>query len=296
LLALALAPPLAAQNLLPSGTFDTGIAGWTTLVAPSLLTLGWSPVDAHGSPTSGSLRAVNSNPAAFPIPTARHCLPASPGQRHHARGAFFYPSGQSHAGRVVILVFYTTSPTCSGPTLNAVSKGLELVPDTWQTLDSQPTTAPPGTTAVGVLFGFQKIGDGGQAIFNLDDAVLETTDLVVGCFSDDTALCLNGGRFRVTATWETPDTTSGSAHAMQLTGDTGYLWFFGAANVEAVIKVLNGCPVNGHYWVFAGGLTNVELNLLVEDLAQEEISRPYANPQGQPFEPIQDTSAFAACP
>ena len=36
-------------------------------------------------------------------------------------------------------------------------------------------------------------------------------------------------------------------------------WFFQAENVEAVVKVLNGCGINDRYWVFAGGLTDVKV-------------------------------------
>ena len=45
-----------------------------------------------------------------------------------------------------------------------------------------------------------------------------------------------------------------------------------------VIKVLHGCGVNGSYWVFAGGLTNVRTALTVTDTATGK-SRTYVNPQ-----------------
>ena len=41
--------------------------------------------------------------------------------------------------------------------------------------------------------------------------------------------------------------------AVPLTPDSGYFWFFNAANIEAVVKVLNACSVNDHHWVFAAG-------------------------------------------
>jgi hypothetical protein len=108
-------------------------------------------------------------------------------------------------------------------------------------------------------------------------------------------LCLNGGRFQVTATWKTTDGRSGSATGVALTSDTGYLWFFGASNVEVVLKVLNGCGLDNHYWVFAGGLTNVQVVLTVLDTVRGT-STVYHNPQGMAFQPIQDTGAFATCP
>ena len=52
---------------------------------------------------------------------------------------------------------------------------------------------------------------------------------------------------------------------MKLTDDSGYLWFFDADNIELIVKVLDGCGVNNRYWVFAGGLTNVEVDIIVTD-------------------------------
>ena len=115
------------------------------------------------------------------------------------------------------------------------------------------------------------------------------------CAADAATLCLAGGRFALRAQWETPDGNQGTAHAVGLTADTGYLWFFNPANVEAVVKVLDGCGVDGAYWVFAGGLTNVRTVLTVTD-TRTGAARTYVNPQGTAFQPIQDTLAFPSCP
>lgn len=115
-----------------------------------------------------------------------------------------------------------------------------------------------------------------------------------GCVASATALCLNGGRFKVEAAWRTGDGRTGLGHPLALTGDTGTFWFFDAANVEMVVKVLNGCGVNGSFWLFAGGLTNVQVDLTVNDTTTGTV-RTYRNPQGTPFQPIQDTRAFATC-
>jgi hypothetical protein len=116
-----------------------------------------------------------------------------------------------------------------------------------------------------------------------------------GCVASDTLLCLGANRFAVTALWTAADGQIGSGHAVPLSTDTGYLWFFSADNVEAVIKVLDGCALNGHYWVFAGGLTNVNVAITVTDL-DNGLERTYTNPANTTFQPIQDTDAFATCP
>jgi Leucine-rich repeat (LRR) protein len=115
------------------------------------------------------------------------------------------------------------------------------------------------------------------------------------CVAGSTSLCLSGGRFQVDVTWKTPDGTTGAGQAVPLTADTGYFWFFGASNVEMVLKVLNACTFNQKFWVYAGGLTNVETTIHVTD-TMTGASKTYMNPQGTSFLPIQDSSAFATCP
>ncbi len=114
------------------------------------------------------------------------------------------------------------------------------------------------------------------------------------CVPGDTRLCLNDGRFQVEAQW-TANGTSGAGHAVPMTADTGYFWFFAATNVEAVIKVLDACTFNQRYWVFAGGLTNVRVHLTVTDTRTGAV-KTYDNPQGTAFRPVQDANAFASCP
>jgi hypothetical protein len=81
-----------------------------------------------------------------------------------------------------------------------------------------------------------------------------------------------------------------------LTADTGYFWFFIQENVELVIKVLDACATPfDSFWVFAAGLTDVEVELTVEDTTAAVVQH-YVNPLGQPFQPIQDTAAFGTCP
>jgi hypothetical protein len=110
------------------------------------------------------------------------------------------------------------------------------------------------------------------------------------CAPSPAALCLNGGRFRVTAVWRDFHGRTGNGTAVGLTADTGYFWFFAAANVEVVAKVLDGRPVNGKFWVFYGALSNVEYTLTVEDTMTGAV-RTYPNPSGT-FASVADTSAF----
>jgi hypothetical protein len=115
------------------------------------------------------------------------------------------------------------------------------------------------------------------------------------CTGNANTLCLNQGRFQATATFDAGGGNAGNASVVPLSGDTGYLWFFSAPNVEVVLKVLDGCALNSHYWFFAGGLTNVHTVITVTDTANGTM-RQYRNPANTTFLPIQDTSAFATCP
>jgi PKD repeat protein len=127
------------------------------------------------------------------------------------------------------------------------------------------------------------------------DEATKTVSVSQESFCEDlpTALCL-GNRFKVEVTWRDQNDATGVGQAIQLTKDTGVFWFFNAENLEMELKVINGCPSNNHFWVFAGGLTNVEVNMTVTDMATGVV-RTYQNPLRTPFQPIQDTGAFATC-
>ncbi|HEX6864857.1 MAG TPA: hypothetical protein VF414_18645, partial [Thermoanaerobaculia bacterium] len=107
-------------------------------------------------------------------------------------------------------------------------------------------------------------------------------------------LCLRDGRFSVAMVWRTA-TDEDFGLPVQLTTDSGYFWFFNPANIEVVIKVLNGCGLNSRYWVFAAGLTNVNVEIAVLDRLRDVIVA-YENPLNNPFPPLQDTDALPTCP
>ena len=126
---------------------------------------------------------------------------------------------------------------------------------------------------------------------------VDPATVITGCTPSATAMCLNNNRFKVEALFATAaNPILAAASTVKLTDDSGYLWFFNSANIEVVVKVLNACGVNNRYWVFAAGLTNVEVRLTVTDTQNPGVFRTYVNPLNQPFPPLQDTGAFATCP
>src|SRR5262249_23767459 len=107
-------------------------------------------------------------------------------------------------------------------------------------------------------------------------------------------LCLGGTRFAVTTEWVLPDAGAGTGTVFPLTADTGAFWFFQAANLEMLVKVLDACAVNVRYWVFAAGRPEWQVVPPVVD-TPPGAARRYVNPQGAAFAPLQDTAAFS-CP
>ena len=122
----------------------------------------------------------------------------------------------------------------------------------------------------------------------------KTTTVTVldgGCFSAPQTLCLNRSRFKVEVQWKVPG-SAGAGTAVPLTGDTGYFWFFNPANVELVVKVLDGTGLNGRFWVFYGALSDVEYAIKVTDTVTGQ-TKTYQNPQGR-LASFADVSAFPA--
>jgi hypothetical protein len=104
-------------------------------------------------------------------------------------------------------------------------------------------------------------------------------------------LVLGHGRFRISATWRTAETAGVARPGPIATPVAGVLWFFDPSNWEILAKVLDGCALNGHYWVFTNAVTNVGFTLTVTD---QQTGRQFVvdNPLGRPAPAVQATSAF----
>jgi len=108
-------------------------------------------------------------------------------------------------------------------------------------------------------------------------------------------LSLLNGRFSVEARWSSRGQVNVPASPVALTGNTGYFTFFDASNAEVIVKVLDACQTAApRFWVFAAGLTDVDVTLEVVDTWSGE-RRTFHNPAGQAFAPLQRTDLFATC-
>lgn len=122
-------------------------------------------------------------------------------------------------------------------------------------------------------------------------ATFDTSAAAPACSTSANRACLGNGRFQVEATYDGGAGNVGDARVGTMGDDTGFLTFFREGNVEALVKVLDGCSVNGHHWVFIGGLTDVGVTVTVTD-TETGHSKSYSNPRGRAFLPVQDTSAL----
>ncbi|MCH9650477.1 MAG: hypothetical protein K0U98_19745 [Deltaproteobacteria bacterium] len=95
------------------------------------------------------------------------------------------------------------------------------------------------------------------------------------------ALSLQDGRFFVEVDWQTSRAggRQGPGTAIPATDKSGYFWFFRPGNLELVVKILDGRPNNGHFWVLWGALTDVGYELRVTDTTSCQV-RTYVNPEG----------------
>lgn len=97
--------------------------------------------------------------------------------------------------------------------------------------------------------------------------------------------------FFIRVDWRVPSQgTSGRAQGVVLTSDTAYFWFFSPNNVEVVVKVVDGRPFNGYWWVFYGALSDVEYTITITDQATGQ-QKVYFNPSGT-MASVADTAAF----
>jgi hypothetical protein len=161
--------------------------------------------------------------------------------------------------------------------------------DHWTAFNDGLTNLDVTSLAIDPTGQFLHAGTNGGGVFDIE--------LAPSPCSDPHTLCLQGGRFNVSVQWTDfqGNTGFGSVVSGASSTNSGVMWFFSPSNWELLIKVLNGCGVNGHYWVFGAAATDVEYTIQVTDTQTGEV-RTYTNPLGTTSPAITDAAAFAACP
>jgi len=215
-------------------------------------------------------------------------------------GLSFLGSASLAVAQVGAFTFQPADPIATAPvTFTDASTG---APTLWLWNFGDPAAGPDNTSAVqNPTHTFALPGSYVVTLLVSGGSVTSQTLTVTGggpgsCVATPRVLCLYGNRFQVTANWTTADGNSGNGMGTRLTDESGYFWFFDPANIEFVTKVLNGCPLSNSYWVFAAGLTDVQVDWQVVDTVTGA-QYTQQNPMGTPFAPVQATNAFpSSCP
>jgi hypothetical protein len=148
--------------------------------------------------------------------------------------------------------------------------------------------------ATGYLFRVRaRNANGDSASSNTASAATNAT--IAPCVENATTLCLNQDRFKVTVRWETAAGEAGDGMTIPFTDESGLVWFFSATNLELMLKVLDACAPFDRYWVFIGGITDVQFLVTVADTQTGKV-RTYLNELGHAADAVTDTSAFDTCP
>ena len=165
----------------------------------------------------------------------------------------------------------------------------------WTLLATVAPDAASFTTTVELdtpsSFRVRANGAAGNSAFSNVASVTIPSAAPAPCATGAENLCLLGGRFRVTVRWRA-NGMNGAGMAVPDSDLTGLFWFFSAENIELIVKVLDGRPLTPSFWVFYGGLSDVEYWIIVAD-TQTAATKTYHNDQGDLCGNA-DVSAFPA--
>lgn len=123
------------------------------------------------------------------------------------------------------------------------------------------------------------------------------------CAWTDTTACIQQNRFVVSMTFDSAGAAfvpsvaglpSGNAEPVVGGMNAAVFQFYDGDQLDAYVKVLNGCPINGRFWVFAAGATDAATEITVTDTVTGD-TVSYVSDAGQPFASVADTDAFATC-
>lgn len=142
-----------------------------------------------------------------------------------------------------------------------------------------------------------RVGDGATQSTATLTFLVEAASPAGNCVADDRTRCLRDSRYAVTVDWHGADGAEGTGRVVRRgTDDSGLFQFFDRNNWEVLIKILDGCALNRHVWIFGASTTDLGYAIRVTDTATGEV-RSYRNEPGTPAPAITDSTAFPnGCP
>lgn len=111
------------------------------------------------------------------------------------------------------------------------------------------------------------------------------------CLTGAKRACVADDRYRITVDWQTEDESGAADVADAMSEDSAIFTFFDPENWEVMVKVLDGCGVNGFVWVYFAATTDVQFQLDVLD-TETGFERSYVSAGGAPAETVTDSAAF----
>lgn len=122
--------------------------------------------------------------------------------------------------------------------------------------------------------------------------LVEAADPAGTCEPDDETSCLQDSRYAISVEYQMSDGELRAARVIPAgTNDSGLFGFFDWDNWEVLVKVLDGCSVNGHVWTYGAATTDLGYSIRVTDTATGA-ERKYHNEPGRSAIGIADAAAF----
>lgn len=286
---------LGPNNLIVNPNFDTGLSGWTPVGKVT-----WSGTEDEtgmiGKSGSADLLSGAGRGQGSELVQCVN-LPVD----WQSLGLEFsfsnFTTGTGANGMGFVALSYSDELSCAGTQLTVAELVAQSTGGIWLASSTQ-ITPPPLTKSIAVdLVSTNVIPNSPTDVF-FDSIFLGPTRKLGACGQDSSLLCVDEGRFKITAQFtQTCGSGTGLASGVQITPDGGYLWCFDPGNPEIFVKVINACnaAVGDTYWVFISGLTNVGVTVTVTD-SQTNQHKSYVNPNGTAFVSIEDTSGLKVCP
>ena len=151
----------------------------------------------------------------------------------------------------------------------------------------------------GAAFQYRLRAESDAGLSDYSDIAAAATDGAIGaCAGGAHALCLGDGRFEATVKFRRAE---GEQLRSALRGEApaaaraGLFAFAPSDDAQLMLKVVDGCAENGHYWMQLAAVTDAELQVAVRD-TQTGRTWAFYNPAGRVAGAVRDVDAFGTCP
>ena len=110
------------------------------------------------------------------------------------------------------------------------------------------------------------------------------------CQPTATSLCLLGKQFEIRLAFRVPTVAQGAARSTPRSDSFGYFTFLDPKSPEVLLEMVDGRPVNQHFWLLYGALSNADYVVTATDTTTGD-TQFYCNPNGT-FRSVGDAVAF----